>query len=354
MGRHDIAVVGVGMVTSVGLSAAETAASVRAGIAQYGDSRLRDKLMEPITIAEVPDGALAPLPPPLDTLELPERDRRLLQLAATPLRECLGVLTDHGVRPPVILALPERAGDAALDHDTFLAHLAAACEGAFDVGRSDASYVGRAGGLDAIGRAADLVRGGRAEYAIAGGVDTFRDAALIRALEDEGRVKTGVNLDGFIPGEGAGFLLLTNASTAARAKLPMLAAIGPAARGFEPGHLYSEAVYRGDGLAAVLRDLVAAGAGDPPIEEVYSSMNGENFWAKEWAVGFVRHGGAFAPEHGFHHPAESYGDAGAACGPLMIGLAALGMIGGYRRAPALVYGSSDTGDRAGLVLDAAP
>ena len=54
-----------------------------------------------------------------------------------------------------------------------------------------------------------------------------------------------------------------------------------------------------------------------------------------------------------HHPADCHGDTGAAAGPLMAGLAALGIRDGYRRPPRLVYGSSDRGERAALVVGAA-
>jgi 3-oxoacyl-[acyl-carrier-protein] synthase-1 len=53
-----------------------------------------------------------------------------------------------------------------------------------------------------------------------------------------------------------------------------------------------------------------------------------------------------------HHPADCFGDTGAACGPIMTGLAALGIRGSYRRAPALVYGSSDRGARAAMMVTA--
>ena len=120
----------------------------------------------------------------------------------------------------------------------------------------------------------------------------------------------------------------------------------------EPGHLYSEESYRGDGLAQAVQQLAQAGALVGPIREVYSSMNGENHWAKEWGVGYLRNRGAFLPVYRMHHPADSFGDTGAACGPLMIGLAALGIRGNYRRSPAVVYGSSDHGQRAALVVSA--
>jgi 3-oxoacyl-[acyl-carrier-protein] synthase-1 len=54
-----------------------------------------------------------------------------------------------------------------------------------------------------------------------------------------------------------------------------------------------------------------------------------------------------------HHPAESFGDVGAASGPLMVGLAALGFGARYRQSPALVYASSDRGHRAAIVVSAA-
>jgi hypothetical protein len=37
----------------------------------------------------------------------------------------------------------------------------------------------------------------------------------------------------------------------------------------------------------------------------------------------------------------------------MVGLAALGVAGGYRRSPCLVYGSSDDGSRAAVGVTAA-
>jgi 3-oxoacyl-[acyl-carrier-protein] synthase-1 len=121
----------------------------------------------------------------------------------------------------------------------------------------------------------------------------------------------------------------------------------------EPGPLNSEVPYRGEGLAQVVSAVVASGTLPLPVREVYSSMNGEQHWAKEWGVSHLRNSSAFDPGHGLHHPADCTGDTGAACGPLMVGLAALGLAGGYRRSPCLVYGSSDDGARAAVGVTAA-
>ena len=43
----EVAVVGIGMITAVGLSAAETAASVRSATARFTETSLMDKRFEP-------------------------------------------------------------------------------------------------------------------------------------------------------------------------------------------------------------------------------------------------------------------------------------------------------------------
>jgi 3-oxoacyl-[acyl-carrier-protein] synthase I len=235
----------------------------------------------------------------------------------------------------------------------FLEGVGRQTEWPFDPKRSDASHRGRAGGLAAIGQASDPIRTGRAKFMLAGGVDTYRDLYVLGTLDVEKRVKSAANFDGFIPGEGAAFLLLASSAAAASAGLAPWGAVSIVAQATEPGHLYSEEPYRGDGLALAVQQLVQTGAVAGPIQEVYSSMNGESHWAKEWGVARIRNNGTFSAEHGMHHPADCYGDTGAACGPLMAGLAALGIKQGYRGAPALVYGSSDRGQRAALAVSAA-
>jgi len=202
----------------------------------------------------------------------------------------------------------------------------------------------------ALGQAVLTIQRGVADLVIAGGVDSYRDLYVLAKLDQERRVKSSGNLDGFIPGEGAAFLLLASARAAANQQLPVLGRVSPMANGFESGHLYSQEPYRGDGLAATFRQLVAQGVVDAPIREVYSSMTGESHWAKEWGVAYLRSKAAFQDDVRVHHPADCFGETGAASGPLLVGLAALGMKGGYRRSPTLAYGSSDRGPRAAVIV----
>jgi 3-oxoacyl-[acyl-carrier-protein] synthase-1 len=66
----------------------------------------------------------------------------------------------------------------------------------------------------------------------------------------------------------------------------------------------------------------------------------------------VRNRALFDATHVVQHPADCFGDTGAACGPLMVGLAAGAMKHGRQRGPALVYASSDRGLRAAVVVSA--
>ena len=353
MAVGDVVVLGAGMISAVGLSSVETAASVRSAVMRFAEIPMLDHRFQPFTMAEVPEDGLPPVAEALAGPGITMRERRMLRMASAALRECVRALPETAARPPLLLALPETRTARPLDGAAFLAWLAVQAPGCFDPARSEAAFVGRAGGLVAVGQAVEHILAGQATVVMAGGVDTFRDPYVLGTLDMEARVKSAVHLDGMIPGEGAAFLLLASRSFAASAGLAPLASVSVAARGFEPGHLYSEEPYRGDGLAATITQLIQSGSAPAPIAEVYSSMNGESHWAKEWGVAFLRNRSWFVEGHGMHHPADCYGDVGAAAGPLMAGLAALGIRDGYRRAPALVYASSDRGERAALVVAAA-
>jgi 3-oxoacyl-[acyl-carrier-protein] synthase I len=58
----------------------------------------------------------------------------------------------------------------------------------------------------------------------------------------------------------------------------------------------------------------------------------------------------FDPAMALHHPAEYYGDAGAAAGPIMTAMAAIGLRRAYLSGPVLIYASSDRGQCCALVI----
>jgi 3-oxoacyl-[acyl-carrier-protein] synthase-1 len=353
MADENVVVIGVGMMTSVGLSALETASSVRASIMRFTETAWYDRRFEPFIIAEIIEDGLPDLAPALaEETGITNRESRMLRLGTMPLLECLKPIVSSSASPGLVLSLPETETTLPLNRQAFLQRFAQQTEGAFDLDISDCDPKGRAGGLVAIGRASQRIREGTADFMLAGGIDTYRALYLLGTLDLENRVKSSANLDGFIPGEGAGFLLLASRNAAEMAGLAPMALLSPVSEGVEEGHLYSEEPYRGEGLAFTFEKFFQENDIVQPIQEVYSSMNGENYWAKEWGVAVLRNAPDFSPEHGMHHPADCLGDTGAACGPLMVGLATLGMVHGYCRSPCLIYCSSDYGERAVLTVNA--
>jgi 3-oxoacyl-[acyl-carrier-protein] synthase-1 len=348
MAAPEVVVARVGIVTAVGVSAAETLASVKSTTMRFGSVDWLDRASEPFTVAAVPPAALPPLAAAAAAPGLTARDARLLRLGAKALAECVGSTGRGSSRPPLVLALPEPERQRPVDPRKFL-RLFASQTDLFDLVLSETVATGRAGGLSAIGRAAALVASGKAKMAVAGGIDSYVDLYTLGALDLEKRVKSGAHADGFIPGEGAAFLLLASRPAAAAAGLRPLATISGPAEGFEKGHLGSRETYKGEGLAATVQSLVGSAPPPAPFASVWSSMNGESHWAKEWGVAFLRSRDAFAEGHSMHHPADCYGDAGAATGVLLAGLASLDAAGG----PALVYASSDLGPRAALSIHSA-
>ena len=351
MSKSEVVISSVGMITAVGNNAEQTAANVRAGTTRYGQVPMAGALGFKYTAAVIPRAGLPPLPEALTNRDFfTRREGLLLSMALVALKNCRENASAQC--PPLYLALPEHETTRPLNHGLLLDDLATLAPKSFNRAKSRAEWKGRAGGLLALAEAIRTVQDGAEPFAMVGGVDTFYDPWILPHLDfpDKWRVKSDENgdwaVDSFVPGEGAGFLLIARRPEAAKAGLPALAAVTPFAEGFEPGFWGSTEPYLGEGLSGAVQKLLGETPPPAPIREVYSTMNGESYWAKEWGVARVRSAAAFAEGEQINHPAEYFGDVGAASGPILAGLAAIGISQGYRQSPALVYASSDFGLRA--------
>jgi 3-oxoacyl-[acyl-carrier-protein] synthase-1 len=342
-------ILGIGMMTAVGVGTLQTATSVRAGVARLAESRIRDRYLDPIVMATLPDDALPPLEASLDTQgDLTAREARMLRLAAPALAEAVGD-RDPVAGFPVMLAVPEPlGGEAAAAGERFLARLARQSGIAFDVADSALFPHGRAAGFHALAEALRRIESGTADRVLVGGVDSHLDPAVLAMLDRAARLLTSG--DGFAPGEGAAFLLLGGGESK-RAAFARLAGV---ATGSEPGHRESDEPYLGEGLSATFQALFAApGAPTEPVKSVFAGFNGESFWAKEWGTAYLRCSARF--EDGFEllHPVDCFGDPGAALGPILTGLAAIGIKQGHVSEPCLTWCSSDREQRGAALLTGA-
>ena len=326
-------------------------ASVRAGLSRIGNSHVMGRHSQAIQMGLVPQDALEPeLPPEIDALPLPSRARRMLRLGAPALRSVL----ESAGEPPfrLFLGLPQLSLEEAPWMKGFSLYLAKAAGIALDVPNCRVVPAGRAAALVALELAMGALEHDPSRPVVVGGIDTYLDLKLLAFLEAEGRILGPEVSDGFIPGEGASFLVLGHPSMAAGEG--MAVSIEAAASAQDPGHRSGSAPARGEGLASAIEllrgHLPSPGAG---VGAVFAGLNGESFDAKQWGVARTRHADFFSPDAVMSHPADCFGDAGAALGALLLAIGARAIARGERRGPALIWAASDGETRSCALLSRA-
>jgi 3-oxoacyl-[acyl-carrier-protein] synthase-1 len=342
-----------GALCSTGRGIDQIHASVRAGLGGFCASSIHDRHFEPMTLALLPEEELEPLADIIEPRGYSSRLRRMLRLAGPAMREAVASVPEHAPPMPLFLGLPEpRPGAQPMAAAELLSAFSQQSGVAVDVEKSRVFPSGRAAALLALEAAARHLADGAASSVLVGGVDTYLDLAVLGALDAEERVLGDRVMDGFVPGEGAAFIWLRAPGTAEPdARVPSVTLLGVGAVN-DPGHRYGTEPARGEGLAGAMDQLFAALPGPVrPIESAFAGFNGESFQAKEWGIARLRHTDRFSSLARIDHPADCFGDGGAALGALLLALAHAALIRGNRKGPALVFASSDHEPRACALLD---
>jgi 3-oxoacyl-[acyl-carrier-protein] synthase I len=118
----------------------------------------------------------------------------------------------------------------------------------------------------------------------------------------------------------------------------------------ESGHLGSEAPYLGEGLDQAFK-MSLKNIGQSKIQTIFSSMNGESHWAKEYGIAYMRNSSSFDDELTVQHPAENFGDVGVATSTVLIALTAEHLHNNPNLFFNQVYCSSDCAKRAAIVVE---
>jgi 3-oxoacyl-[acyl-carrier-protein] synthase-1 len=337
-------------------------ATVRAGISCIKNSYVMDRHFDPIQMGLVPEDALAPLPDELESEPLPASARRMLRLAGTTLAAVVATTgTDAGQTPSpgpgpspitVYLGFPQLSSRDAPWLDKFLNHLGTCAAVQINMGDSQIFPAGRAAALLALEAAVMHLSQNPSATIIVGGVDTFLDLRRIAILDGEARILGPRVMDGFIPGEGAAFFVLqeASASPASNASGTPVHVKGVATVA-DDGHRYGSAPALGEGVSNAIEQLRGAlQGGEQPVASTFAAFNGENFEAKLWGVARLRHSDFFTPAMVIQHPADSIGDTGAASGAILTALAAFAVSKGQRESSALVWAASDHETRGCALL----
>ena len=300
-------------------------------------------------MAKVPDAVFTNI-----DAEIDEGDRfnlrhdRLTKMAIIAIREaCNQIAAEQPF--PVVLGMSDRSIDKE-GLSSLIENLQENCKPWISAKLSRSLNSGRAAGIEAIDFTFRYLYDEAYPFVLVGSSDCYMDEGLLSSLEDEQRLLTQRSSDAFAPGEAASFLLLTRHLELAENRNGFAIALHPPGISKEEGHLYSDSPYRGEGLDHAFK----GGLLSQPVKSIhgiYSSMNGENHWAKEYGVAYLRNKDKFVEKVDIAHPADCFGDLGAATATSLITLAAEHLHKNNNVQRHLVYSSSDFGARGAIVVE---
>ncbi|UVK44055.1 hypothetical protein BPNPMPFG_005929 [Mesorhizobium sp. AR07] len=215
---------------------------------------------------------------------------------------------------------------------------------------------GHAAGMLAFGVAAKAIDEGKTDLAVVAGVDSYHEYQTLKWMDETGQLKSEVNRDGFFPGEAAGACLLAPShliSELGLQPLGRLTAVSTAPERITIKRHGEEEVCVGEGLSSAFLGLRSAvDMGRRNITDTYCDLNGQRYRSEElvYAILRVQHLSDAATH--YLHPADCWGDVGAASGPLFATLAYAAASKGYSHGSrAALWASSEGGQRAVTLLD---
>ncbi len=337
-----LVILSTGMVTSVGLTAPASCAAIRCAINNFNETRFVDRSGDYFIGSEI-------------ALDKPWRGlTKLAKAAALAVRECVQAMAkppkpDASIPLVLCLAEEDRPGRLPGLGGPLLFNIERELGFKF---HPDSSVVaqGRVGGAVGLLRAQKLIHERQHAQVILCGADTYLTGAMLAAYEEQDRLLTRTNSNGFIPGEAAAAVVL------GRAELPEGAGLSCQGLGFarESATIGSDKPLRGDGMVEATRAaLAAAGIGFERVDHRISDVSGEQYRFKEVALTAARLLRQHKTDFGIWHPADCAGEIGAAALPTMLGVLHSAARKRYLPgATTLIHLSNDDDKRAALVVSA--
>jgi 3-oxoacyl-[acyl-carrier-protein] synthase I len=325
-----------GLVTSVGLTAPSSCAAIRAKLSNPSETRFIDSGGEWIMAHQV-------------TLEQPWRGlAKLAKMAAMAIEEALAdVPKDEWIHVPLLLCVaePERPGRLDGLDDRLFADIQADLGAKFAPQSAIVAH-GRVGVAVALAHARKLLAGGCTRVLVAA-TDSLLTWPTLSHYECEDRLLTARNSNGFMPGEGAGALLV-GASEGEAGEL-VCTGIG---FGREAAHIDSGEPLRAEGLSLAIKAALAdAGCAMHDMDFRITDLSGEQYYFREVALALSRTMRHLKEEFDVWHPAECTGEQGAAAGMAVVALADAACRKAFTKGPnILAHMTNDAGQRAALSL----
>ena len=353
MSDEEVVITGIGMRTPVGNDAVQTAAAVRAGIARFAGWERGGHWGDGprVTAAQLPEylgnepwyekvDLIAPQPIHEALWDAALHDLTALRARA---RGALGVYlaTPH----------PDRPGVSPESYAEFLEQTEERLGVPARVDLIEHVTDDHAAGIGALARAVLQLLERRIDVALVVGIDSLLHSSYVEAMAADGVLKLPDRAHGLFPGEGVAALVLERASDAAARGARVQARIGALALDAEATPLGERYPIRGEAGSRVVSAVLAAEARPGDIHRVIIDMTGERWRALEWSLIETRCLGELPSGWQMWHPADCFGDLGAATSVAHAGLAVRAFARGYAGSGAvLLYAASQRGQRAAATL----
>jgi 3-oxoacyl-[acyl-carrier-protein] synthase-1 len=254
---------------------------------------------------------------------------------------------------PLVLCVAEKDRPGRFDGlDNALMQMIGAELGVRFSGNSTLVAHGRVGTTIALRFAMRLISEGKAETVLVAATDSLLSGPTLDHYDLEGRLLGERNSNGFIPGEGAGALLVGRLSDLSVQRSSVLACRG---LGFatETVTIASDEPLRADGLTqAIKAALSEAGLAMHDLDFRITDISGEHYYFKEAALALQRTLKERKEEFDLWHPAECTGEQGAASGPSILALAYTAAFKGYAKGSrVLTNWANDSGQRSAAAFE---
>lgn len=283
-------------------------------------------------------------------LEQPWRGRtKLCKMATMAIAECLeGVPHEEWGSLPLLLCVAEKERCGRVDglDDRLFLEIQEELGSRFAPESAIVAH-GRASVAIALAQARKLIAKGNRLQVLIAATDSLLAWPTLSVYERDNRLLTARNSNGFMPGEGAGALLV--GQPAGRGEL-RCSGFGFA---LEKAHIDSGEPLRADGLSTAIKCALAeAGCTLHDLDYRITDISGEQYYFKEAALALSRLLRERKEEFDLWHPAESIGEVGAAAGVAALSVAGTAGNKAYAPGPGiLVHLANDAGLRVAAVLN---
>jgi 3-oxoacyl-[acyl-carrier-protein] synthase I len=333
--NNPIAIVGTGLVASVGLTAASACAAIRAKISNPTETRFMGSGAEWILAHQVPVG------------DGQRGKSRLARMASMAIDECMtDVPRDLWPEIPLLLCVAERDRPGRTNgvEEPLFEEIQQQLRPGFCESKSLIVPQGRVSLAFAMQRARTMLA--EAPRVLVAAVDSLITRPTLEFYDREGRLLAANNSNGFMPGEGAGAILLARPDGNRR-----LCCTG-VGMSTETSHIESGLPLRGEGLASAIRGALAeAGRAMHDMDYRITDVSGEHYYFKESSLALSRLMRARKEHFDFWHPAECIGETGALAGMATVIVADSACIKGYSRGENIIcHAANDDGQRAAAIM----